>query len=259
MIKVQFEQTGALAVITLNRPEAGNAIDLDLCRELREAAQRCADSSSIRAVVLEAAGKAFCVGGDLNAFQALGPQRPRVMAELADTFHAAQGLLMTMRAPVIVAVQGAAAGAGLSLAMTGDIVLASDAAHFTVAYTAIGLSADGGSSHLLPRLIGIRRTQELMLTNRRVAAPEALQIGMLTEVVAAADLKSRTRAIAHELAEGPTEAFGVIKRLLAATYDRTFVEQTDVEGAEIARLSARPDAEEGFSAFLSRRRPVFKG
>lgn len=258
-MSIKLQRTGAIARITLNRPDTGNAVDLDLCRELHTAVQECAETSAVRAVILDAMGKAFCVGGNLKTFQALGAQRSKVMAELADTFHAAQRALMTMRAPVVVAVQGPTAGAGLGLAMTGDIVYAASAAHFTLAYTAVGLSADGGSTHLLPRLIGLRRTQELMLTNRRVTADEACRIGLLTEVIAPEHLAERTQEMATKLADGPTEAFGIIKRLLAGAFDRTFVEQTDLEGAEIARISVSADASEGFDAFLARRPPHFSG
>lgn len=256
---VRLEQQGAVAQIILSRAEVGNAISLQLCHELHAAVEACAKSSTVRAVLLTGEGPAFCVGGDLVEFGQLGQGRPDHLSKLAPVFHAAQQMLMTMRAPVIVAVQGAAAGAGLSLAMTGDIVLAAKSAHFTVAYTAIGLSSDGGSTHLLPRLIGLRRAQELMLTNRRLSAAEALDWGMVTSVVEDAELSQQAQALTARLAAGPTDAYGVIKALLAATYDRNFVDQTDVEGLEIARLSGGAEAEEGIAAFRAKRKPVFQG
>ncbi len=256
---VRLDQDGGLAVITLNRPEAGNAVSLELCRDLHAAVEACALSATVRAVLLKAAGPAFCVGGDLVEFEGQGDARPAHLAKMAPIFHAAQNLLITMRAPVVVAVQGPAAGIGLSLAMTGDIVLAAESAHFTVAYTMVGLSADGGSTHLLPRLIGLRRTRELMLTNRRLSAAEAHEWGMVTAVAPDAELPERAEAMARRLADGPTQAYGVIKGLLAATFDRDFVQQTDVEGREIARLSGGADAAEGIAAFRAKRAPLFRG
>ena len=256
---VQLERDGAVAHVVLARPDVGNAIDLCMARGLRAAVQSCAADRSVRAVLLRAEGSAFCVGGDLVEFESKGAERPAHLATLASEFHAAQALLMTIRAPVVVAVQGPAAGAGMGLALCGDVVLAAAGAHFTAAYTAIGLSADGGSTHLLPRLVGLRRAQELLLTNRRLSAAEALDWGLITAVTPEADLRPSAEDMVRRLAEGPTEAHGVIKRLLAHTYDRTFLAQTEVEGGEIARLSGRPDAAEGIAAFRAKRRPAFRG
>jgi 2-(1,2-epoxy-1,2-dihydrophenyl)acetyl-CoA isomerase len=256
---VRLDRHGPVAHVILARPQANNAVNLAFCAALAEAVEACAGDTSVRAVLLRAEGAAFCVGGDLGEFAAQGENRPGHLATLAPIFHAAERTLMTMRAPVVVAVQGAAAGAGFSLALCGDIVLAGAAARFTLAYTAIGLSPDGGSTHLLPRLIGLRRTQELMLTNRQVSAEEAEQMGLITQVVPDADLAGRAEAMAIRLAEGPTEAHGVVKRLLSRTFDRDFTAQTDEEGAEIARLSGGVDAGEGIAAFLGKRKPAFRG
>lgn len=256
---VRLERRGAVAHIVLGRPQARNAVSLALCHALREAVTACAEDPAVRAALLRAEGDAFCVGGDLAEFAAQGEQRPQHLAALAPVFHAAEQTLMTMRAPVVVAVQGAAAGAGFSLSLCGDIVLAAESARFTLAYTAIGLSPDGGSTHLLPRLIGMRRTQELMLTNRRLTAAEAQAMGLITEVVPDAELAARAEGLAIKLAEGPTEAYGAVKRLLARTFERDFTAQTDDEGETIARLSGGRDGSEGIEAFLGKRPPAFLG
>lgn len=256
---VRLERDGALARIVLARPDAGNAVSLALCRAFGAAVEACAGDRSIRAVLLRAEGTSFCVGGDLAEFQGEGADRPAHLAALAPIFHAAQAQLMTLHAPVVVAVQGAVAGAGLGLALCGDMVVAAQSARFTLAYTAIGLSPDGGSTHLLPRLIGLRRTQELMLTNRRVTAEEALALGLVTQVVADRDLEAQAEDLARRLAQGPTQAYAVVKRLLASTFDRGFVEQTDAEGEAIARLSGGADAAEGIDAFFAKRPPAFHG
>ncbi|MDB5447837.1 MAG: Enoyl-CoA hydratase/isomerase [Phenylobacterium sp.] len=248
-----------LARITLARPQAGNAIDPALCRALRRAAEACAADGSVRAVLLAAEGRAFCVGGDLAAFEAAGPGRPQMLTGLAEDLHAAEQALRGIDAPVVCAVQGAAAGAGFSLAIGADLVLASDSASFTLAYTAIGLSPDGGATYLLPRLVGLRRAQELILTNRRLTAAEALDWGLVTEVVPQAELAARAEALAQRLAAGPTRAFGAAKRLLADSYGRDFRSQVDEEARCIAGLSGEADAAEGIAAFRAKRAPAFTG
>lgn len=256
---LRLERDGGVARIVLGRPAAGNAMTLQFCRELQSAAEACAADPAVRAVLLTAEGSAFCVGGDLVEFRERGDGRPAHLAEVADAFHAAQARLMTMSAPVVVAVQGPAAGAGFGLAMCGDLILAAPEAHFTAAYTAIGLSADGGSTHFLPRLVGLRRAQELLFVNRRLSAAEALDWGLITAIHPKETLAADAEALARRLAAGPTRAFGVIKRLLGLTYGRGFAEQTQDEGREIARLSGEPNAAEGLAAFLGKRTPVFTG
>lgn len=256
---VRLEVDGALARITLARQQAGNAINLAFSQALLAAARSCAANPAIRAVLLRAEGRAFCVGGDLTELDAVGDRRPEHIQRLATDFHAAQATLMTLRAPVVVAVQGAAAGAGLGLAMCGDLILAGASAHFTSAYTAIGLSADGGSTYLLPRLIGLRRTQAFLLTNQRLSAETALDWGLVSAVSADNRLAADSEALALVLSSGPTQAIGGIKRLLSETLSRTFVAQTDAETLEIARLSSTPDACEGIAAFRAKRPPAFEG
>lgn len=256
---LRLEREAALAQIVLARPEAGNAIDLDLARRLRDAAQTCAADPSVRAVLLRSEGRAFCVGGDLVEFEAAGEDRPAHLMQVAEAFHAAQAALLDMRAPVVVAVQGAAAGAGLGLAAMGDLVLAGRAASFTAAYTAIGLSADGGSTYILPRLVGLRRTQELLISNRRLSADEACAWGLVTSVLDDAQLAPEAERLARKLADGPTAAYGVIKRLLQDTWGRSFEAQTTVEGREISRLSGGADGAEGIAAFRGKRAPRFNG
>jgi 2-(1,2-epoxy-1,2-dihydrophenyl)acetyl-CoA isomerase len=256
---IRLERDGSRAEIILARADRGNAVNLRFSRELRAAAAECAADASVRAVLVRAEGPAFCVGGDLAEFEAIGAARSDYLKALAPEFHAAQSIPMTMRAPVVVAVQGPAAGAGLGLALIGDIVIAATSAHFTVAYTAIGLSADGGSSHLLPRLIGLRRTQELMFTNRRLSAEEAQAWGLITKVAPDSDLRPQAESICRTLAEGPTEAHGVIKGLLATTCQHEFAAQTDLEARHIVRLAGGADAAEGIGAFGAKRRPLFKG
>ena len=257
--RVRLSIDNGLARITLIRPDSGNAIDLQLSSDLRRAAESCAADGSVRAVLLSAEGRAFCVGGDLAAFAAAGAGRPQMVQALADEMHGAQEILRDLDAPMVCAVQGAAAGAGFSLAIGGDLVLAADTASFTLSYTAVGLSPDGGASYLLPRLVGLRRAQELILTNRRLTAAEALDWGLVTRVLPAAELAAAAEAVALRLADGPTRAYGAAKALLATTSGRDFHDQINDEAARIARLSGEADATEGIAAFHEKRAASFRG
>jgi 2-(1,2-epoxy-1,2-dihydrophenyl)acetyl-CoA isomerase len=256
---VRLERHGALARITLARPAAGNALNIQLCRDLRAAAEVCSASPDIRAVLLRAEGPAFCYGGDIAEFEAAGANRDVHLAGLAADLHAAQSMLRLIPAPLVVAVQGAAAGAGLSLAMMGDIVVAGASASFALAYTQIGLSADGGATYFLPRLIGLRRTQELAFTNRRLSAKEALDWGMLTSVSKDEELQADAWRIAEGLAAGPTAAYGAVKNLLSQSYGAGFSQQTAHEAEAISRLAGGGDAAEGIAAFKAKRAPSFGG
>ena len=177
---------------------------------------------------------------------------------IADNLHLAMSTFSRMKAPLIIAVNGMAAGAGFSLAISGDIVLASDKAAFVMAYTKAGLSPDGGSTYFLPRLIGLRRAQELMLTNRQLSAQEAYDWGLINEVVEADKLLDRTMKIAGDLAVGSLGAHAAVKKLLLASFDNGLEVQMEIEGREISERAQSADGQEGISAFMSKRAPVFK-
>jgi 2-(1,2-epoxy-1,2-dihydrophenyl)acetyl-CoA isomerase len=248
-----------IAWLTLNRPQAGNAIDIPIAKELLAAAERCERDSAVRAVVITGAGKMFCAGGDLRSFGGAGDRIADVLTELTQVLHAAVARLARMRVPVIAAVNGAAAGAGMSLACAADLVIAAESAHFTMAYTAAGLTPDGSSTYFLPRLVGPMRARELMLTNRRLTAAEALAWGMITKVVPDAELRATTRALARALADGPTLAYGATKLLVLASALESLEAQLDLEAREIVTISATRDSREGIAAFLAKRRPTFRG
>ncbi len=176
---------------------------------------------------------------------------------IADDLHRAISTFARMDAVLITAVNGVAAGAGFSLAVTGDLVLAAQSATFTMAYTAAGLSPDGSSSYYLPRLIGVRRTQELMLTNRRLSAGEALQWGLLTEVVDDAELAARVDAVAQQIASGARQSASAVKKLVLMSFTNGLEEQMEIEGRLIAECADSADGNEGIDAFLQKRRPEF--
>lgn len=249
-----------VATVTLDRPEALNAIDLRMARELLHAAARCDRDPGVRAVLLTGKGRVFSVGGDLRAFAAAGADD--VAAALKDItlyLHAAISQFARMRAPLVVAVNGAAAGGAMSLAACGDLVLAGESATFTMAYTAAGLAPDGSSTFFLPRVIGLRRTQELVYTNRRLSAAEAREWGLVTRVVVDEALQADAASLARDLAAGPTAAYAATKHLLLESFSATLETQMEKEGRAISWTAGSRDGREGIAAFLEKRPPRFAG
>ncbi len=256
-LKFSIEQ--GVASIILNRPEAANGLNMELGRELMLASIEASEHPEVRAVLLSAEGKMFCAGGDLKAFAAYGDALPQAIKELAAYLHSAISRLNRMQAPLIIAVNGMAAGAGMSLAVCGDVVLAARSAKFTMAYTAAGLSPDGGASFFLPRLIGLRKAQELMLTNRRLSAQEALDWGLITQVVDDDALLREAQALAQQLAQGATQAFGTVKHLLNQSFNNTLETQMELEAQGITQMTKTQDGKEGITAFLEKRSANFSG
>lgn len=246
-----------IARLTLNRPEAGNAITPQLAAELRARAQELTGRPEVRAVVLGAAGPMFCVGGDLGWMAEQGDAIGPALHALATDLHGATLALAGLDAPVIAAVSGVAAGAGMSLICGCDLAVAASTAKLTVAYTAAGLSPDGGSTWFLPRIVGVRRAAELTLTNRRLTADEAWNLGIVTSVVEADALDGEVDALARRLAAGATGAFGAAKRLLAASSTTPLADQLAAEADAIAELAAGANGREGIAAFLEKRPPQF--
>lgn len=255
--RLEIEE-GGLAIITLARGDRGNPFDGATARALREAALACDDNPSVRAVLLRAEGKNFCVGGSLDTFQAADDLSAAVKDMVFD-FHGAVSKLARSRNPLIVAVQGAAAGVGVSLVGLADLVIAGASAHFTVAYGGIGFTTDGGMSYTVPRLIGLRRFQELYLTNRRVPAAEAQSMGLITEVVPDETVQDRAHALARQIAAGPTIAYGKVRELLLATYGNGFETHLEMEARLLAEACRSADVKEGIAAVMGRRRAAFQG
>jgi 2-(1,2-epoxy-1,2-dihydrophenyl)acetyl-CoA isomerase len=256
---VHLRRDGHVAHITLSRPEVGNALDIPMARALMEAVIACEEDESVRCLVLTGAGRLFCAGGDVAAFAATGDALPAFLREITAYVHAAVVRLARMKKPVVTAINGPAAGAGIGLAIVGDIALADPRAHFTLAYTGIGMSPDGGSTWLLPRLIGTRRAQELCLRNRRVAAEEAATIGLVTRVVPQGALADEAAALAQELALSATSALGATRRLLLESGSASLEAQLDAESRTIAGQARTTEGKEGIAAFIEKRKPNFIG
>lgn len=254
---ITFERDGSVARITLDRPEVGNALTIPMARELMETAIRCEGDAGIRCVLLTGSGKLFCAGGDIVGFSGAGDALPDYLREITTYVHAAVMAFVRMDKPVVVAVNGPAAGGGIGFALVGDIVLAEPAAHFTLAYTAIGMSPDCGATWLLPKLVGLRRAQELCLTNRRVGAEEAAAMGMITRVVEAGTLADEANKVTAELVNGATSALGATRRLLLESSANSLEAHLDLESRLISAQARTAEGREGVSAFVAKRPPRY--
>lgn len=257
--KVLFDVVDGVGAITLNRPDKANAMDLEVMETLMRLAITCDEDKEIRAVVITGAGRFFSAGGDMASFQDAGDNAGALVKEMTTHYHAAISRFSRMDAPIIAAVNGMAAGAGFSLAAACDLSIAAESAVFLSAYTAGARSPDGSSTYFVPRLIGTRRAMELMLTNRRLTAQEALEWGLVNRVVADEDLPGETMALARELADGPTLAYGQVKALLHRSLSGTLETQMELEARGIAAMSHTADAKEGAIAFLEKRAPKYEG
>ncbi|MEU7306156.1 enoyl-CoA hydratase-related protein [Streptomyces sp. NPDC007206] len=246
-----------LAHVTLRRGEAGNAIDLEMARGLLDAARACT-RKPVRAVLLTAEGKSFCVGGDLHEFHRLsGAALEKHLIAVIDALHDALRIFAALDAPMVAAVHGVVAGAGIGLAAAADVTLAADNASFTAAYTGIGYSPDAGVSWLLPRLLGPKRALDLLLTNRRIPAAEVAALGLVSRVVSADELAAEAARTAEALRRGPTAAFGITRRLVAAGLIADLGPHLDREARALAAAAASDEGREGVAAFLGKRAPDF--
>lgn len=247
-----FERDGGVATLTLNRPSARNAINVSLARALMEASITCDEDDSIRCVVLTGAGRMFCPGGDVFDFAQAGSKMPMLIKELTAYLHMAIARFARMNKPLVTAVNGAAAGAGLGLAVLGDIALAARSAHFSLAYRTIGLSPDGGATWLLPRLMGLRRAQEFAFTDKRVSADEAATLGLVTRVVADDELVEQTNVLARALAASATRATGRTRELLLSSFNSSLETQMELEARAIAEGGRDTEGQERVAALLAK-------
>jgi 2-(1,2-epoxy-1,2-dihydrophenyl)acetyl-CoA isomerase len=253
--EVLTARDGAVLTITLNRPDVLNALDEAMHRALADALGEAADDD-VRAVVVTGAGRGFCVGQDVSQF----PRDADAVGELLRRwFNPAVTAIRALEKPVIAAVNGPAAGAGLALAMACDLRLAGAAATFVPAFLGIGLVPDSGLSHTLPRLIGPAAAFEWLVSGRKVSADEAAQLGLVSRVVEDAALTDEAAALAADLALRPTRAIALTKRLIDEAGSRSFAEQLDEEATLQGQAATGSDFAEGVAAFLEKRTPRFTG
>ncbi|PKB78506.1 MAG: hypothetical protein BZY88_17995 [SAR202 cluster bacterium Io17-Chloro-G9] len=262
--QVKLTRQGSLAVITLNRPEARNALSPEMTTELADAIRSCR-GSDVRSVVLTGSGGAFCSGADVKGFAGqLEEGGPEGLAghlrEVAGAFH--RDVILGLRQldkPVIAAIDGVAAGGGFSLMLACDLRIASGNARFLMAYAGIGATADGGSTYMLPRLVGHGRATELYLAAQPLSAQAALEMGLINQVCPAEELDRHALETATRLSQGPTVAYGRVKALFDASWDASLEEQLEAETDAISNSGLTGDFQEGVRAFTGKRRPWFQG
>ncbi len=252
-----------IATITFNRPEARNALSMELRTGLAEYAAKVGLDPDVRCVVLRGAGGHFMAGGDVKNFkrrqELAPPDLQREVLEGLHILHYAIYRLRRMPKPVLASVQGAAAGAGVSVMAACDLAIAADDAFFVLAYANLGLCPDGSSTYFLPRMLGQKRAAEMVLLPERMDAATAKEWGLINRVVPAADLEAETQKLAERLAAGPTYAFGRAKALLEASFNTTLESQLELEGQAIADCMLTDDHREGVNAFIEKRTPSFAG
>jgi len=256
MSSILFEIKKSVAIITLNRPEKFNAFNREMALLLQEKLDACKDSA-IRAVLITGAGKAFCAGQDLA--EVTDPNGPGMERILHEHYNPLVTRIRKLEKPVVVAVNGVAAGAGANIALCCDIVLAARSASFIQAFSKIGLIPDSGGTHTLPRLIGWQKASALMLLGDKVSAEEAERLGMLYKVHADENLMEEALKIVSALATMPTKGLAYTKQVLQLSFTNTFEEQLQDEDVFQQRAARTADFKEGVAAFLEKRTPQFKG
>jgi 2-(1,2-epoxy-1,2-dihydrophenyl)acetyl-CoA isomerase len=258
---VRVEVRGSVAEIRINRPERLNALDIATFAELRAALQRATLDSTIRAVILTGEGRAFCAGGDVASMEehrARG-ELPLLFHELTAGQEQAIREIVTMQKPVIASLPGVAAGGGFSLALAADWRIAADTAVLVPAFPGLGAVPDGGLTYFLPHFLGIGMAQEILFTNARISAERARELALVHEVVPAAELEARAWARAAELADGPTFAYGWMKRLMVSAFSESLESQMMLERRGAVEAAKGVELPEGIRAFREKRKPKFPG
>ena len=257
---IDYSVTDVVATVCLNRPADRNAIDMRMAEETLEVARRIAADNAIRAVLICGNGPALSVGGDIDYFSSgAGDQFGALLARMTTPFHEAFRVLSRIDVPIVTAAHGSVAGGGLGYVYAADLVIAAEGTKFVTAFAALGLSGDGGGTWHLPRLIGGRRAAEAYLRNRSIEATEALQWGLINEIVPAEELRDRAEAVARELANGPTRAFARMRGLLRDTWRHDLSTQLQAEIEALRHSGDTADAARAINDFAEKRRPEFTG
>ncbi|UTI63509.1 enoyl-CoA hydratase-related protein [Paraconexibacter antarcticus] len=257
---VLVDLTGGVAHVRLNSPESSNGLDVPMLRALYEALMLVHGERRARAVLLSGEGRHFCAGGNVKVFASKGDGLPDYLREATSWLQVCSGALMRLQAPVVCAVQGfAAGGGGMGLVCASDLVVAGRSAKFMLGATRVGMAPDGGGSVTLSALVGLRKAMEIALTNPTIDAEEAVRIGLITRVVEDDEVHAAARALAEELAQGPTLALAATKRLLWDGLGSTVEARLPEEARTVSELSGTADALEGLAAVIERRPPTFTG
>jgi len=254
---ILFEIKNQVATLTLNRPEKYHSFIREMALELQEKLEICKNDNNIRAIVITGTGKAFCAGQDLG--EATDPKGPELKKIVNEHYNPIIRQIRNIEKPIIAAVNGVAAGAGASIALCCDIVIAKESAVFVQAFSKIGLVPDSGATFFLPRLIGFQKTTALMMSADPISATEAEGLGMIYKVIEESKFEDEIKSFSEKLAKMPTKGIGLTKKLLNQSMNNSLEQQLNEE--EIAQTIAGKtnDYKEGVSAFLEKRKPNFKG
>ena len=257
-VELEILEEGKIAQIGLNRPEALNALNTQLAEDFRKVVDQVEKDKNIRAVILTGKGRAFCAGGDLATFKAASDPK-RFLHDLAEIFHHSILKLRAMNAPWIAAVNGPCYGAGLALACCCDLRIASANAKFNVGFTGVGLAPDSSLLYFLPRVVGLTKASEMTLLNSLLSAEDAFKVNLVSKVVEPEKLAAESLEIAKRVADMPTVALGMDKKMLDASFCDTLEEHLALELQCVSESAATADFQEGCQAFSERRKPKFKG
>lgn len=256
---VLLDKTGQIATVTLNRPKAMNSFNQEMATALQAVTEEVANDTSVRAVLLRGSGDLFMAGGDISFFYQGLDSMPQGVPEIIDQLHASIRHLRNMSKPVLAAVHGSVAGAGISIMLAADLVIAADDTKFTLAYTSIGTSSDGGASYFLPRLVGEKKAMELLMLSEIFSATQAQQWGMLNWTCSSAELFTTAESLVKRLANGPTAAFSKIKTLVHKSWNNNLDQQFNAEAECFAKSTTTADFRQGVSAFIEKTKPEFTG
>ncbi|HSP59892.1 MAG TPA: enoyl-CoA hydratase-related protein [Ornithinimicrobium sp.] len=257
---VTLDVGDGVATVTFARPESMNSLDVATKELLLDTLRRVADDDAVRCVVLTGSGRSFCVGQDLKEHvQLLGESAEMLWRTVAEHYNPVVELIVTMDKPVVAALNGVAAGAGAAFALAADLRYAGESAGLNLAFTAIALSCDSGTSWSLPRLVGPARAKELLYFPRTIPAAEALEMGLVTEVLPDGELAGRVDEVARQLAQGPTRAYGAVRRAIAFSSSHSLADSLDLEDEFMRRTGVSEDHRAAVQAFLDKERPTFTG
>ncbi len=252
-----------IAILTFNRPKARNALSMEMRQALIDTLHEIELNDDVRCVVLKGEGDHFMAGGDIKSFAEMNDlsdkEKSKAFMLRIHGLHPIMFAMRRMPKPIIASVRGAAAGAGVSIALCCDLVICADDTFFTLAYCNIGATPDGSSTFQLPRTVGIKKAMEITLLGDRFTAEEAERIGLINWVVPSADLESETDKLATRLANGPTHVYGQAKQLLYRSIETDFEAQLQAEAVAFASCAGREDFKEGITAFIEKRKPNFTG
>lgn len=256
-VPILIQQHGSILEMALNRPDAYNALNLDMMKMLAEALSSAAADRSIKGVLLTGRGKAFCAGGDLKWISQQIEAAGSVLYGLAPQFHLSITEIRRMEKPVVAAINGIAAGGGFSLALACDFRVMGQSTILRQAYTSSGLSIDGGGSFALPRLVGLARAMEIMAFDHPISSAQALEWGLVTKVVPDDEVLSAALTMLHDLTKTALHSFAWSKKLMTNSFNNTLETELELERQGISDCAAHPDGQEGIRAFVEKRKPSF--